>query len=354
MNRSAVYLFALLLGAFVGWLAQQFWFAGLDHQVYSATQDLIRNEQRVKALQESRGQLELVNSNNASIASTEDDSKTRDLNLMADHLLAKRQLSNQDFELMFEVAEYKVSQAEIQGAVLYLYDLRPQVDYLDESRYMELLHDFVLSVEKQLEGRGDSRQLIELYRQLVSLEPEYVPYHLSLTHWLIASEEWDEAEQALELAKHDVRFSEETELLMRTISELREGKTLHVVPLQMQGEHYLLELRVDEVHNLLMMLDTGASMSVLKASVIQEHFPDLLYEAEDLQLKTANGLVVGSKIQVPSISFSDLLLKDVALGVLPLSELSYDGLLGMDILKRFEFQIDQQNQQLVLSPKASL
>jgi clan AA aspartic protease (TIGR02281 family) len=136
-----------------------------------------------------------------------------------------------------------------------------------------------------------------------------------------------------------------------TIKDLQERSIARVIPLKKAGEHYLAEVQIDELYSLSLMLDTGASMTVVKDEFVLRELPELLYDSEALNLKTANGLVQGRKILVQRFSMTDLTLNDVSIAVLPLQEFSYDGLLGMNVLGRFEFRIDQERQELILHSK---
>lgn len=350
LNRTSGYLLALCAGVSLGWLAQQFWFAGLDQQVSSSQRDLLRNEQRLKNLRSKEQNLKKPASLD-SVDSTSTKTEITDIELLADQLENKAQLSETDFQVIFSVAKQKLAQGNVQDAIVYLYDLRLLVDSQFEDAYLNGVQDFVLHLEQTLEKAGEHDLLIASFRQLVSFQPEYTPYYLSLAHWLIVSEEWDEAELSLVSARHDLKYGEEVQLLENTIAELRDRSSQYIVPLQTVGEHYLLELLVNDEHSLSLMIDTGASMTVVKTEFVQEYLPSLLDEADELLLKTANGSVKGSKVQVGQVSLGGLSMVGVTLGVLPLSDFTYDGLLGMDILKRFEFKIDQENQQLVLNPQ---
>jgi predicted aspartyl protease len=89
-------------------------------------------------------------------------------------------------------------------------------------------------------------------------------------------------------------------------------------------------------------------MSVLKTSFVAENMEAVFYNAESLVMSTANGTVDGKKLIIESFMLGQHELKDVEVGALPLKGFKYDGLLGMNILSRFEFFIDQEQQLLIL------
>jgi len=96
------------------------------------------------------------------------------------------------------------------------------------------------------------------------------------------------------------------------------------------------------------MIDTGASLSTMKSNLAAEYAAYAWTEAGPLQMNTANGSVIGQKIRVRSLRLGDILLNDVEMGVIPLPEFQFDGLLGMNVLSQFEFFIDQEQLFLVL------
>lgn len=352
MTKPIAYLLILLSGMSLGWLVQQTKSYDLDQVASSSESSFLKYEQRLNAIKAIRAQADqgIASSNSVDESSGEVDDT---LSIQDNVLRGKDTLYKDDFEAILSVAKQKKERTSAQEATLYLYDLRSQVDYNLEELYLALIHDYVGQVEQELEERELIADLIELFRQLINLEPDYVPYYLSLTQWLIAAQEWDQAEEVLTLARFDITYNEDVELLGDMIKDLRERSQSYVVPLELIGKHYLVDVTVDQTHRLSLMLDTGASMTVVKTEFASVNMPELLEESEVLQLKTANGVVNGSTVLVPNISISDLSLSDVKLGLLPLNEFSYDGLLGMDILGRFEFRIDRENQELILTPRSS-
>lgn len=351
MTRSTGYFFALSACVFLGWLTQEFWFVGLEDSAHFAQRDLLRNEQRLDELRRLKDQQALTKDFKSTDKASGILEMTEDLDLISERMASKDQILKDDFENILRIASQKLSDGTRQDAFFYLYDLRSQVAYQYESDYLALIHEFASDIESKLEESGQVRELVEIFRQLVSLEPDFTPYYLSLAQWLMLAQEWVRAEETLALAKFDVEYSEEIELLESTIQDLRERAKAHIVPLRQVGKHYLVEMLVDATHSLSLMLDTGASVTVVKSQFVEDYFPGLLDEAQELFMKTANGSVKGSKVNVPVIALDSLSLRNVPLGLLPLTELSYDGLLGMDILGRFDFKIDQEKKLLILNPK---
>jgi len=101
-----------------------------------------------------------------------------------------------------------------------------------------------------------------------------------------------------------------------------------------------------------MLLDTGASTTAIKKSII-----DKLPKREKDFVGYFNVQTAGGSIQAPLYRISNITLGNTQFtqtSVLALpddSMLKFDGLLGMNILKSFEMTFDQNNQEMVLSRK---
>ncbi|MCW8108325.1 retroviral-like aspartic protease family protein [Alteromonas ponticola] len=128
------------------------------------------------------------------------------------------------------------------------------------------------------------------------------------------------------------------------------------LPLRRKGDHYLIEVWFGTVATTL-LIDTGATTTALTHSVMnaitrQQHTNRIGV----FNLRTAAGLVESEMNQVFDVllgeySFPELnvmtLQNDVLAGA--------DGLLGMNVLRHFEFRIDQQRSVLLLklNPRGS-
>ncbi len=68
--------------------------------------------------------------------------------------------------------------------------------------------------------------------------------------------------------------------------------------------------------------------------------------------RTAGGVVMGTVYRVPELTMGPYVLKNTDVAVIDFpTHREIDGLLGMNILGQFRFQIDQENARLRLSEK---
>jgi clan AA aspartic protease (TIGR02281 family) len=121
------------------------------------------------------------------------------------------------------------------------------------------------------------------------------------------------------------------------------------VSLIRSDDHFLVRANL-QGNNLALMLDTGASSTVISQRVFNSLRKD--QQADFIgryMVNTAGGQLEAPIYQFRRLSVADYAVKDVAVIVLPMENFSQaDGLLGMNFLREFEFKIDQQNALLYL------
>ena len=104
--------------------------------------------------------------------------------------------------------------------------------------------------------------------------------------------------------------------------------------------------------NVRLILDTGASLVVLRKSLASELGIELTDINSDMKITLADGRQSGAKhIIIKSVKVEDLEVENVDAAILiddTSEELSADGLLGMSFLRHFNFKIDQKGNKLIL------
>jgi clan AA aspartic protease (TIGR02281 family) len=125
------------------------------------------------------------------------------------------------------------------------------------------------------------------------------------------------------------------------------------VALQHRGNQYLVDLQVSGRDQVTLLIDTGASMTTLSQSA----FLALSSKSEAVELgkrvfNTANGMIKGTVYSIPQLNLGSYRLENVQIAVLDFTlSGGVDGLLGMNVLGQFRFQIDQENVSLLLDRK---
>jgi len=117
--------------------------------------------------------------------------------------------------------------------------------------------------------------------------------------------------------------------------------------LSSRGGHYLLGGQING-SPVTLLLDTGATAVAVPAALAERLG---LQRGAPVQVRTANGTVVGYRTQLASLRLGEILLRDVAALITPGME-GDEVLLGMSALKQLEFT--QRDGTLVLRQTTSL
>ena len=128
------------------------------------------------------------------------------------------------------------------------------------------------------------------------------------------------------------------------------------VALQKLGRHYTVDVTMingyDEV-DFRLMIDTGASLTLLTPEAAER----LHIVVDDIErhqrLATPGGLVEAPLYQIEALAVGQEIIWDLPIAIVPFEtgEGLIDGLIGMDFLGKFDFQIDQDHQELKLTPR---
>ncbi len=112
------------------------------------------------------------------------------------------------------------------------------------------------------------------------------------------------------------------------------------IPLLRFGNQFLVNVSI-EGHSANLLLDTGASLSGVAKSYAAK-YPSIVKATKPIRLNTASGTEDSYLFTVENLSFGSLVFSQHILALLPMNSAEeFDGLLGVDILGRFDFVIDQ-------------
>lgn len=127
---------------------------------------------------------------------------------------------------------------------------------------------------------------------------------------------------------------------------------MHAIPLTRQGDHFFVAISINDVSQVNLMIDTGASVTTLsRAGFAQIDSTGLRYRGSRL-FNTPNGMTQGEVYQTASITLGSTRLDALEIAVLDYdSSDGVDGLLGMNVLRNYHFEIDQDTNVLYLRPR---
>jgi clan AA aspartic protease (TIGR02281 family) len=126
----------------------------------------------------------------------------------------------------------------------------------------------------------------------------------------------------------------------------------HAIAVTGLGDHFLVEATLNRMSAVNLLIDTGASLTTLSQASFAG-LPKTRFKYRGARMfNTANGLTRGDVYRAASIGLGDIQLNDIDIAVLDYPSASnIDGLLGMNVLRHYRFEIDQDGSLLHLHPR---
>lgn len=193
--------------------------------------------------------------------------------------------------------------------------------------------------------------LMQQLNDLIRLTPDNGELHLRLASMHLDDKEKELAQYHALMAANQVDTRARADALLILISgdglnNAARGEEV-TIALQRFGKQFLVPVTIDGISARL-LLDTGASISGLTATFVERHY-SLVRNTKPIKLNTASGTVDSYLFVVNSLNIASLEFTQHLLARLPMDNANqFDGLLGVDILGRFEFVIDQEKAELYL------
>jgi clan AA aspartic protease (TIGR02281 family) len=256
--------------------------------------------------------------------------------------------------------------ARLLGAVN---DYERQIDVMYAAKSYAYQSDVIATIERAIRVAVDSYKqrllqsqqyaaLLALFQKLVYLEPDYAFYFLELARAQRLNQLDDDARQSLELVMFDPDVGRQAQQLLQEFigSEKSDDQRVALVdefqsvPLLRQGNHFVVEASMNGAVPLKLVIDTGASLTIIKAERLRAALNNNLGQYPQYSFSTANGVVRAPVITLNNLSIGEFEVMNLEVGGLSLVNTpDVDGLLGMNFLKHFRFFIDQQNNTLRLA-----
>lgn len=198
-----------------------------------------------------------------------------------------------------------------------------------------------------IERRGN--EVLDLYNKyeatMVDID-QWSEFHSNIAKVLLEQKDQLSIELFIEKWKHLQGGQLEIEQLLRQLND--EQKVTKAIPLSKHGQQFIVPVTINGA-SLQLLLDTGASMTILTNDAF-EKVQHLFGRnpSQYLQFNTAGGIVEAPVFSRVNIAIEQFILEDTNIAVLDFNS-RYDGLLGMNFLSRFKFEIDQDGSLLFLS-----
>jgi len=240
-------------------------------------------------------------------------------------------------------------------AINTLYDLKNYAHYTED--LVAINGRILYLVNSNIERLKESHSLDKLdafYSLIIYKEPDNYAYQMKYAEFSYKNKNYDQASALLEVLVHHHDYMADAKRLLERVkhhkSAIQSGE--FPVPVNKMGEHYIVSAIINDHEPVKLIIDTGASMTVLSPEIMRS----LNIEDEEIVnytvFNTANGLVRAPVIIVGKIKIQNYLVSNVKVGILPsFSQSNVDGLLGMNFLNQFTFFIDQENSTLELTSK---
>lgn len=173
-------------------------------------------------------------------------------------------------------------------------------------------------------------------------------------HWMLASlyidlEDAYQAQYHALMAANDPSVKRQAEEILAQLNG-DDVSGEHVLSLISYGNQYLVQVEIEGFPARL-LLDTGASLSGVSDAYISNN-PSIVKNQKNIKLNTASGQVDSFLFTVDDLYMGELPFRNHILAKLPMGDNGeFDGLLGVDILGRFDFVIDQDKLKLHLNPR---
>ncbi|CAK0763253.1 aspartyl protease family protein [Gammaproteobacteria bacterium] len=181
--------------------------------------------------------------------------------------------------------------------------------------------------------------------------PEQGRYFLELAELQLRMGKYQEANYTLTSILYDPIWGEKARELETRIDHQILWSGGQRLPMEIRGQQHIVIAQINGHTGLRLLVDTGASLTVLSKSAAQQAALTIPTTARRIRLQTASGVAEAQIAQV-AIVLGNLPLAEREVAVLSSSiGPDIDGLLGMDILGTYEFLLDQDNKILLLQSK---
>lgn len=271
------------------------------------------------------------------------------------------QYNYSDIEVLLLQAQYhRVLGHQIEALNTYMQAGTYAYTDFERDQVNDRLHDFIVTRDHDYAEHGEWYELLGFYEHLQEVGINKPIYLYRYAELLLMHSDLKSAEILLqELAaipgwKAKVRQLKEEYLAAEGNFQAGTYPGYNsAIDLKPVGSHYLLTVQFNGEDSANLLLDTGATISMLTVRsfaglVRPDNWEDLGWRF----FNTANGVARGRLMRTGQMQLGPFTLADLDISVqeVDMGE-GIDGLLGMNVLSQFHFQIDQDNHRLLLTPR---
>ena len=266
-----------------------------------------------------------------------------------------------DIDVLLLLADFNQSSGFFIEAVN-VYQLIKTYAYSTERQQLWLsrIDQFVNEMDQYYTSQADWFALTGLYSHMEVLGLLSAPYqYKQAIAYLNGGDEYS-AIQRLKLLVNDAEVGTQAQTTLNSLTEQNIATTqpqnngfqnAKRVALHQLGNQYLVDLGVNQRDEVTLLIDTGASMTTLSSSAFESLSSNRKVSKIGTRIfQTANGVTKGTVYRVDQLRLGSFQIRNTNIAVLDFTlSPGVDGLLGMNVLGQFRFQIDQDNAALLLS-----
>ena len=236
---------------------------------------------------------------------------------------------------------------------------------INENDQKELLKFVRLLRSKRIEELKTQKltlKLIDYYEQLIVDDASFVLYYFELGKLYAEKHDYYSALVLLKIVVSDEIYGKEAEAIIEQIivnQELEaaqqivklENMNAIEIPIIHLNDRIFVFVRLNEKIEAKFLIDTGATISLLSNNLAYK----LGFKADQLKdlrwFQTAGGMVKQPVVKISSLTLANVKMQEVMAAVSKGVGSDFDGLLGMNFLGRFNFEINQERNLLILKQK---
>jgi len=217
----------------------------------------------------------------------------------------------------------------------------------------------VMATDENLSHQENWVELLGFYEYLETIDLETQVYLLRQANlYRVLDETQRSRELLLELRERDNNLDAEwtatlnQQLSLSSPQEEADDSPGYAIAVTGHGDHFLVEATLNRMASVTLLIDTGASLTTLSQASFSDLPKTRFQHRGSHMFNTANGLIRGDVYRAASITLGDIQLDDIDIAVLDYpSAPGVDGLLGMNVLRHYRFEIDQDGSMLHLNPR---
>ncbi|MFW8601339.1 retropepsin-like aspartic protease family protein [Desulfobacterota bacterium M19] len=221
----------------------------------------------------------------------------------------------------------------------------PALNIMHAGLYREWLRS-LLTVRALKEGMTVWRKASDFYPKDPSL-------HLLGVELLLAAGNWQEAETLLLSREYPAALQDKVDLLGRRISDMKGEAGKIVVHFQPGSATIPVTAMLNAVMNQKFMVDTGASMVTIPSDTADALGLKIIsdYHGGSQDVSTAGGMVSATRVMIDTLEINGWVEHDIPALVMDIPGQPGVGLLGLNYLKRFKMNLNNEQGSLLLTPR---